>query len=1452
MKKKGRAQGGTLVAATATFLVLALAGYYYLRTTSNWERLTGRNLRELARIAGTVEDRVNNLESVMQSLAVGRPLSGDGDEDKWAKNLRSRASLIPGLEIVCPEREESQRADSDACQPLLQAKPENSDEDEALPADLRRVWLRTEGEHLDLQLGGKETVPLRARWSLAEIHGVLESGFFDHLFLADAEGEVFLSKGDDRALRLLRIPQPVPTEDAESGYDAPPAATSEEVPVAGGKYLLFLQPIRLELPSLANVERGTLWTLGGLVEKSRFRSESLSFDPPQLLFLGLFLVLTLLAIPFLRIGLMGERERVEVGGVLLLGFTLIVASGVCGIMLADTAYYWNFRHELDEQLKSIADLLEGNLGEELRLARAELERQSEGFLGCAASDVVRAVNGRKGDSNDLKDPWEEAVRKGMLDEEKFERTSLWESEGSCASSDPEEDLYYESFLMVYWISPSGMQMAKWTPREQNTTRVSVAKRAYFSEIQAGRGWKADESREGVDQCPVVDALCGGAPSGGYYLEAIQSLTTGEHQAALSMPFRWPECDEDCLGAAAMIIRPIALDRPVLPPGVEFAVIDAEGHTLFHSRAERGLGEDFFEETQDNPLLRSKVAAKAPGVVDGSYLGRRSRLFVRPVTGSPLSLVVSLDKSYLGTVNVEALFAAGALFAAYALVLLVLFCGVEALLLQRLAWAWPELGRPDKYCRLLVVLATFAVLFVLQIVFSEWLPAHPSTLLVPFQVLSLSLVTLTAGMETPRPGETRFDRWRHGPRIGWLSFLLATVLVVLTHRKWSLPDPQLLGLQLVVAIVGAAVVAYHQRTREVTAPGDDLAAEAGKGTQLPYLATVLLILLVVGLLPAYMLLQTIFLRHADLMVRHHQLHVADALGARDREVAATDPEHDAVACGASAESALGEVFFPFFDTRSRPADRSQWRRRTVCNEPPYVRWSPDGDHFLPNDEDASKDVRHPDVGAQADQQKDRQGEQAASGGGLGSGEDNGDTEGYESLHTWLHDLIGRQVPFVTDFAVEMRQLFENRALQAGPEGQLELVGLARALQSRIPDGLGEPTWGWGLTALVSIGAFIGLVAWFGRRVFLLGMPSTQPIQLTRDLLALEGEDGPHLCIVCTRSMDRVHLKLPCVHYVNLVAQVSGVELVPSLLAENKTVICIDFFDHRFTEPERNSVLLEQLEQLAYAGDRRLVLVTSRQPTDLLRAAGAVSTDDSEYLSTMHRWARLFGRFTTVYLADDFSKKLGKRTEELRARALGKLGGDVDWRHLDVLCTWADRECGDSRQLSEVAFQLLRRPDLHLLGTEELIDHVLDMAEGYYTAIWAILRDEEKLVLAQLAAGAVVNPKNREAIRRLLARGLLRRAPVLSLMNESFGRFIRETVPTEEIIDLERGGRASAWQQLRFPLYLGLAAAAIFLLVTQQELFSRATAFVSTIGVSVGALLRLLTVLQRKPLEGGKAV
>jgi hypothetical protein len=239
---------------------------------------------------------------------------------------------------------------------------------------------------------------------------------------------------------------------------------------------------------------------------------------------------------------------------------------------------------------------------------------------------------------------------------------------------------------------------------------------------------------------------------------------------------------------------------------------------------------------------------------------------------------------------------------------------------------------------------------------------------------------------------------------------------------------------------------------------------------------------------------------------------------------------------------------------------------------------------------------------------------------------------------------------------------------------------------------------------------------------------------------------------------------------------------------------------------------------------------------------------EMRQRMNRWVRLLGQFVTLRIAESPADTRAALELAIQQHQHSHAAATVG-ESLESLYALLRRECGSLSRLREIAVQILRRPDFARLSDDALLGEILEMAEGHYRAICAILRDDERLVISQVAAGSVVNPKCEEAIRHLLTRRLLVRDPELRLLNESFGRFLRQAMPADQLAVLERQGTASVWQQLRGSLYFGLAALAAFLFVTQREVFDTASAFVSALTVGGVALVQLVDKLRPVMAKSG---
>jgi hypothetical protein len=147
----------------------------------------------------------------------------------------------------------------------------------------------------------------------------------------------------------------------------------------------------------------------------------------------------------------------------------------------------------------------------------------------------------------------------------------------------------------------------------------------------------------------------------------------------------------------------------------------------------------------------------------------------------------------------------------------------------------------------------------------------------------------------------------------------------------------------------------------------------------------------------------------------------------------------------------------------------------------------------------------------------------------------------------------------------------------------------------------------------------------------------------------------------------------------------------------------------------------------------------------------------------------------------------------------------------------------------------------MGREQLLEEFGERAQSYYGALWASCSRDERVVLGHLAEEGLVNAKNRRIVRRLMARGLIRRAPNLCLMNETFRRFVASPTCREQVLSLEQAAGRSAWDRFHWPFSVALAACAALILVTQQELLDSTVATVTGVTAGLPALLKLLDLL-----------
>lgn len=880
---------------------------------------------------------------------------------------------------------------------------------------------------------------------------------------------------------------------------------------------------------------------------------------------------------------------------------------------------------------------------------------------------------------------------------------------------------YPYIHSIQWIDGSGMQIVRFD--RIRSPLQHVRDRQYFQLAMKERPWSAD----GKD----------------YILEWVRSKSTGEVWAMMAK-----KTDVPSFAVVAVATELIDITHTVAPPGVELAIIDETGEVLYHSDVQRIGYENFFAEADRNRELRSAVVARRAGSVDAKYWGEDQSMYVRPLTGSGWTLVTFRPKRLTRVLNVEgalltlALLLMSALpsFLVYILVLL-FFPRYRA---PRL---WPDVARTEDYARLNLILVSLLLLFWMDIyALAPWSSFYEILILPNLAILTVYLILHRTGAER---------RYRIATAL-WIALnavLIAHLILAdvdPTHGVGEYPGT-VLGV-LILSALGVALFTYHllspQSGKRMAKAPRAISFTIGY-SRLYRLCGVLLLVVgvampVVGFFAISRRVETqLLVKYAQLRAAadlEHRIDHLETLNALPAKTPAPEVDRDVLCLplGFILESRWGlrpavSRPLPCAEASGRPKEHSLDKRRAAAETlPPAMAAS------LPVLYEDSLAVR-PLFGSQS-------------------------ADGFWS---WLGDdgrlLLIRKIRFDVDVA---DMLWKDERPQQGTQESI-------VIESVVPHVASRDSW-----AYLAVGLLIALpllaVFWFAstfvaKRVLLIGVNEPDwlaPLPICPTL-------GESIFLV-RRNVDPTGLTgddpkghgLPffSVSFENLHEMKRWDEVLQAVESSKpgRNVRILDF-EYGIDDPEINGKKLQWLERLVALPDRRAIIVSTVTPAYMMTTAPLPSPEGSP--SYFDRWRAVFDHFLCV------------AAEELLRR-------DSEWKRQQQFLTisqlnayqpksWRERETTYDPFLQQLAKEIeseAKDREAALLDTtterEHLLDEIGERAEAYYAGLWSSCREDEKLQLDQLANHGLANGRNRRMLRRLMARGLVRRDPNLRLFSETF--------------------------------------------------------------------------------------
>ena len=650
--------------------------------------LNERNLRSLRTISAQIKAKVDNFDQAIDHAIDSFPIAGHNAHD-LGKYVRL---FSPELEIVA----------TDDRNPAWRKVRKGDPPSVTIQRDEGRNYLYL--GYLHQTTRDKEPVSLVARGDMDRVtESLLARNDFDAMLLVDINGATIAQQSSSglELTNIGKVRDRGPIVQNDPGVFARIRGTTgmAVVTIGAADYLLYTQPVQL---SLLHEDTGDLdkkdakegkgvksgqqapeeWTLCGLVRLDRLRAASSTIPTTYWLWFGVALAFICFIIPVLKPRVLSPRERLTRMDSVSIGAAIFMMMALATLTAQDLRTFgWLVPSAIDQQLELVADSMVKHVGREADAIASQMDKLIE------SSDVWRQL-GYDG-AGTLK-----TLREGLktspltnisLGGETGRRTAQCSPVWSCRSGvlkqlwydrSPDPTKEYPFFKMVVWSDNLGWQRIKWSTSAAVTPFINVdeSKLAYFDSLKlARRLWFGD-----ADMLPSPLRI--GVPRTGVSL--ITSPNTGEKltvfwKALPPLPGSAPDHEATDLTGMTIATSLVSLSNPVLPKNLQFAVVDRAGRVLFHSDASRTMAENIFQESENNPTLKSLVASRDSDTFTGRYLGRAYRFHVRPLDvkalgGARWSLLVFQPTSVAEATNLGTLMLSISMFVVYALALAVIW------------------------------------------------------------------------------------------------------------------------------------------------------------------------------------------------------------------------------------------------------------------------------------------------------------------------------------------------------------------------------------------------------------------------------------------------------------------------------------------------------------------------------------------------------------------------------------------------------------------------------------------------------------------------------------------------------------------------------------------------------------------------------------------------------------
>jgi hypothetical protein len=364
--------------------------------------------------------------------------------------------------------------------------------------------------------------------------------------------------------------------------------------MSGIDYKLFAQQLSLNEDSVL--------TMTGLLTNSNYKFERTKLPQNIVLLLLISAMGVIVAMPWIKLYQMGNQDRLTVMDGM---FSFAVS-----MLLMSLIFFSFFKYNtFFKPVMSYSEIVKKNLADKIEERyTAEVNK---------TYNLLNKLDTLRRDSKltfDLKNLGKKNVAKTDSDS-----TRLNNQYGRTLDS------VFQVFDLnkVYWIQANGLEVNNWSALYDSSPSGNFGERDYFKSIVAGKTYfMANQLNKP------------------YYVDQIVSWTSGKFTTVISIP----SVNKDAL-VAAITVNLKCLKQPVLPKGLFYCIVNAQGRVLYHSDTTKNLNENFLSEVLDKQKLNGLITSQGSDFFEARYSGDDYKFYARPIQNLPYYVLVFESTSF---------------------------------------------------------------------------------------------------------------------------------------------------------------------------------------------------------------------------------------------------------------------------------------------------------------------------------------------------------------------------------------------------------------------------------------------------------------------------------------------------------------------------------------------------------------------------------------------------------------------------------------------------------------------------------------------------------------------------------------------------------------------------------------------------------------------------------------